>query len=295
MKTTRTIRTARTPRTTREIYSDLNQPIRSKNRAPLAPTPPAYTPRPRVHTQRQYTDTTAFRSIDDKTQTVEYVINSGRKTKAAQVQNWIDEFQPSPIEILRKIAEVSQPHQKLLTLICNELEKFPPDKLKDPISELNNDAFDEIAGIKIRSHDLEGEIENLKYEEDDLKRQLKEAEDDLQKTKEEYERYKRLVDMSTFNHFDNEQETKKRNDQVQMLTTKLRNDDESVQYNALWGENKHLSDETKKLESKIEQQRKLHEEFIHKRALKIAEKRTKPAIEQAEDDEYFAKSQPKQT
>lgn len=286
IRTSKTPRTARTARAARDMYCDLNQPIRSQNRTPLAPTAPAYTPRPRISTQRQFTDTTMFRSVDDKTQTVDYLINSGRKTKAAEVQAWIDEFSPSPIEILRKIAQVSQPHTHLLNLICDELEKFPPEKLKDPINELNDDAIDQIAGIKIRSHDLEGEIEDLKIEENELQIKLKEAKENLAKTKDEYDRYKRLVEMATFDSYDKEEEMKKRQKEVEMLTKKPKNDEDSLKYNALWGENNHLRDETQKLINKIEQQRKLHQEFTHRKALKEAAKTDLPHIQSTIDENF---------
>lgn len=287
IKTSRTPRTARTARTAHDMYSDLNQPIRSQNRTPLAPTAPAYTPRPRISTKRQFTDTTMFRSVDDKTQTVDYLINSGRKTKAAEIQAWIDEFSPSPIEILRKIAQVSQPHTHLLNLICDELEKFPPEKLKDPIVELNDDAFDQIAGIKIKSHDLEGEIEDLKLEENELQDRLKEAKEKLAKTKDEYERYSRLVQMTTFDSYDNEIEMQKRQKEVEMLTKKPKNDEDSLKYNALWGENNHLRDETQKLINKIEEQRKLHQEFTHRWALKQASKKELPHIQSTIDENFL--------
>ncbi|OHT07180.1 hypothetical protein TRFO_01314 [Tritrichomonas foetus] len=290
MKSVRTFRTARTPRTARtgpEIYMDLNNPVRNKTRTPLAPAPPAYTPRPRVHTQRQFTDTTSFRAVDEKTHSVESVINSGRKSKAAQVQAWIDEFNPSPIEVLRKIAQVSQPHQHLLNLICDELEKYPPEKLKDPIHELNDDAFDQITGIKIRSQDLEGETEELRIEEEELKRKLKEAEDNLAKTKDEYDRYKRLVSMSTFTSYEKEQEALKTNHQVELLTTKPVNTNDSKRYNSIWGENNHLRDETKKLQKKIDQERSKHHEYTQRKAMKIAEKRNVPLVESTTDEEFL--------
>lgn len=290
MRNVRTIRTSRTPRTARtarDMYCDLNQPIRSQNRTPLTPSAPAYTPRPRVSTQRQFTDTTLFRSVDDKTQTVDYVINSGRKTKAAEVQQWIDEFSPSPIEILRKIAQVSQPHAHLLNLICDELEKFPPEKLRDPINELNDDAFDQIAGIKIRSHDLENEIEDLKLEENELKAKLKESKENLAKIKDEYDRYTRLVQMASFDSYENDEEMKKRQKEVEMLTKKPKNDEDSIKYNALWGENNHLRDETQKLINKIDEQRKLHQEFTHRQALKKAAKNQLPHIQSTIDESFL--------
>ena len=287
MRNVRTIKTARTPRGTMDIYTELNQPMKTRRGTPLAPNPPTLTPRPRVPQKKQLSDTTSFRMVDEHLHSVETIINTGRKTKAQQIQAWIDEFNPPPIEVLRKIAQVSQPHQHLLNLICDELEKFPPEKLKDPIHELNDDALDQISGIKSRSHDLEDQTKELKGEEAELRKRLKAAEENLKKTKEEYDRYLKLVEMSTFDEYKKEVEMKKKAQQVEMLNIKTSNDDESFKYNSIWGENNYLREETKKLQDQIEKQRKLHEEFNHRRAMKLAEKRYVPLKDKTKDEEFL--------
>lgn len=93
--------------------------------------------------------------------------------------------------------------------------------------------------------------------------------------------------MASFDSYENDEEMKKRQKEVEMLTKKPKNDEDSIKYNALWGENNHLRDETQKLINKIDEQRKLHQEFTHRQALKKAAKNQLPHIQSTIDESFL--------
>lgn len=283
-------RTPRTSRTIPEIYIDLNQPIRSKTRTPVEPAAAYPSPRPRILSSRTTTDTSTFRSVDDRTQRLETIIASSRREKSQQLQQWIEEFKPTPIEVLRKIAAVSDPHRSVLTLIADELSRFPPNALIDPLDEMNCDAMDEIANIKIKSHDLQRHMRELETEEKDLKRKLQEALDKQEKARQEYERYKKLIEVSTFNSHKEDIEEEQRCNEERIMKQNQANSEESVRYNQLWGENKHLRNETAKIQGKIDEQRKYHQEFTTRRAMEIFDSRQIQEVEPILENEFISAS-----
>jgi hypothetical protein len=212
------------------------------------------------------TDATAFRSVDDTTISLDVIISSARKDKAAQVQAWIDEFHPPPIEILRKIAEVSPPHQRVLTLICDELAKFPPANLQEPILDVRDDAAAQISDIKARLNSLLRRTEELEGEEDELQLQLARAKERHAEAKIEYDRYLRLIGVSSFNAIEAER-LQQRRDDSESMSKPTEEHRESTRYNELWGENRHLKAEIEKIQAKIDDQRAYHVEYARKKAM----------------------------
>ena len=73
-------------------------------------------------------------SIRREIQSIDAIISAARRDKAAQIQSWIDATGPTPMQILRRIAEESPPHAGVLTLICDELEKSILSKMADEVS-----------------------------------------------------------------------------------------------------------------------------------------------------------------
>jgi regulator of replication initiation timing len=256
----------RAARTARNLYAELNQPIRNQGRAPLPPEPPAASPRPRIVAGKALTDTARFRSVEDRTLSLESIISSARRGSAADIQAWIEGHDPSPIAILRRIASVSPPHERVLTLIADELARFPLGSLEEPIFELNDDAMDEISDIQGRIHDLARETEALEQEEELLKGQLAEARAARAEVQSEWERYRNLIGRSTFTpQGDAERDAQQRRAEALIL----RGDEEherSVTYNQLWGANKFLKGETEALQAKINEQRAYHASYIAKKA-----------------------------
>jgi hypothetical protein len=217
--------------------------------------------------RRTPTDATTFRSVDDTTISLDTIISSARKDKAAQVQAWIDQFHPPPIEILRRIAEVSPPHQRVLTLISAELSKFPPANLQEPILDVRDDAIDQMSNIKSRLNGVLRQTEELEGEEEELQLQLTRAKGRQAEAKREYDRYVRLIGVSTFNAIEAERLQKRRDDSEQQMAKPADEHSESTRYNELWGENRHLKAEIEKLKAKIDDQRAYHVEYSRKKAI----------------------------
>lgn len=73
---------------------------------------------------------------DISTKSVETIISNTRKVQENQIQKWIDEVNPGPFEILKRISEISSPHHSILSKIIPELENI----VTSPqyLSELNN-------------------------------------------------------------------------------------------------------------------------------------------------------------
>lgn len=267
--------TARATRPANTLFTDLNQPIRNKKRGPVDVEPVVQTPRGRIRSQRgMMTDTATFRSVGDKTQTVDSLMKSVRRDKTSRVQQWINENDPKPLEILRHIAEESQPHKRILTLICDQLEAFPPSALQEPIVDLNDDAADEIANIRVRSHDMAQCIDDLAEEENALDEELEDARSRWRDAKAERDRYADLVNASTFEAIEKEREDEERASwrAKELVQTTRR------AYNELWGENKHIKSELSKMQKKIDDQRKIHQELIAQRAMEIIEERMIPDV-----------------
>lgn len=265
-------RTARTPRTANNLFSDLNQPIRNRTRTPVVSDVPVQTPRPRIYSQRSVTDTTGFKSVSENTKSIDVLMSSARRDKAAQIQSWIEYENPKPLEILRKIAEVSPPHNRILTLICDELSKFPPSSLQEPIFDLNDDAADQMAEIHMKARTITRETEDLEREEADLLSQLEAAKKAHSKAQAEHDRMKHLLEISTFNEYEKEQREQRLREQERQGKPSSVDYKDSNRYNELWGENRHLKNEMEKLTAKIDEHRKFHKEFTKRRAEEKAEK-----------------------
>jgi hypothetical protein len=271
-------RTARGDRSARELFIDLNQPIRSKTRPPVAPDPPIPAPRPRIPPQKLSTDACRFRSVDDKTLSIDAIINSTRREKASELQPWIDSEDPTPIDILRRIAAASSPHSRVLTLIADELSRFPAADLREPLADLDADAVDELTSVAVRTHDLTRRAEELQGEADALRAQLARAIERRDAARTEWERSKRLIDAATFHEVADTGDARSRADAGGGGRA------ETAMYNELWGENKHWRGEIEKIDIQIEEHRKYHREYTARRALAAYEAEAARATEKKEPE-----------
>jgi regulator of replication initiation timing len=154
-----------------------------------------------------------------------------------------------------------------LTLIADELAKFPPSALQEPILDMNDDAIDQISAIKSRMYDLSRETEKLEQEEEILKQKLADAQQRQAEVKKEWERYKHLIASSTFEDIDRESIEARRKEEEELIARGDHEHDKSISYNELWGANKFLKGETEKLQAKINEQRAYHEQYIAKKAI----------------------------
>jgi cell division septum initiation protein DivIVA len=270
--------TARGDRSARELFLDLNQPIRSKTRPQVAPDPPVPPPRPRIPPQKLSTDACRFRSVDDKTLSIDSIIKSTRRDRASELQSWIDSDNPPPIDILRRIAALSPPHSRVLTLIADELSRFPAADLREPLVDLDADAVDELTSVAVRTHDLTRRAEELQREAEALRAQLARAIERRDAARTEWERYRRLIDAATFHEVGN------RGTGSTRVQTGEGGRAEATMYNGLWGENKHLRGEIEKIDIQIEEHRKYHREYTAQRALAAYEAETARDAEKKEPE-----------
>jgi cell shape-determining protein MreC len=214
--------------------------------------------------------------VEDTTVSLDVIISSARRGKAADVQAWIDEFHPEPIEVLRRIASVSPPHQRILTLISDELARFPPANLPEPILDLADDAVDQISDISQRLRDLTKETEDLENEEKLLNTQLMRAKERQAEAKREYERYCHLIGVSSFGLREEERLEERRQESEMEIAKITDTPTETARYNELWGENRHLRNEIGKLQAKIDEQREYHREYALRKAMAVVQSRLDP-------------------
>ena len=274
-------RTARTPRTSKRLYVELNRPIRNKSRDPVEPETPARTPRPRMAWQRGFTDTKTFTSVAEQTKSLELIMSSSRKGKAAEIQEWIEKFGPGPIEILRKVAAESTDLSRVLTLICDELERFPPERLQDQIEELDDGTVQALNGIKVRSCDLQKQAREMQEEEDALMEKLAEVTERKRIVDEENRVCHVLLNESTFEeHAKSMLET---TEARQRVPSKKELSSKVPSHTELWGENNHLRGEMQKLEQKINEHRKYHRDFTTRRALAVVKSKLIQDVEFIEE------------
>ena len=270
MSALRSPRSDRGKRPKPALYDDLNKPIRE--RKPIVEwDAPGQTPRPRTPRQRKVTDTSAFTVLSDHTQSLESVMSTVRKNKTARVQAWINEKSPKPIEILRRIAQESPAHARVLNLICDELDKFPESSLRDPALAMNEKARSEIDGARARSRDIGIEMDRIEMEEDELVAALEAAKERHGRLVERLETLKYVMCRSTFTEHEKEMMERNAQHQEALMSTRRESCRDSERYNVLWCENTQLKSESKRLQELIDAERNFHREFVKDRAMKIVE------------------------
>ena len=265
-------------RTPKAIYAELNRPIRGGSREPVEPGRPARTPRPRRMWQKTATDTRRFAKVNEYSQTLEGMMATKRRGRAARVMEWIEECRPGPIEILRRIASESAVHERVLSLICDELEKFPPGSLEE--GEIEDGTLEELNGIKVRSCDMQRYARDLEREEDELLDCLEEVKQKKRAADEERRLLQGLLEASTFAAFEQEKEE---NAEIGQVIEKKQK--KSPVYNELWGVNRHLREELEKLQQMIDAHRKYHEEFTTARAMGVVKSRMIQDVELITEEE----------
>lgn len=111
-----------------DLYVRLNQKNRTTKRTSRTQQ------QPKMHLPQTNLSHNENQSIKIDSQTVESVISSTRKIRENEIQQWIDQEHPGPIEVLKRISEVSIPHHSVLTKIISELENIISNPL--PPSEM---------------------------------------------------------------------------------------------------------------------------------------------------------------
>ena len=230
----------------------------------------------------------AFRKVENSTINVENVLLSSRKSKEDQVQKFINEFNPKPLQVLQKIAQVSDMHKSILTKIISELQNYPEEDLGDPLAEIGRDAITEITAAKLRTIDLDNQNTEFDEEIDQLTKELEAAKEARERAIVEHDRIQTLVSKSTFEIYDAEERERQIEKQIEIMKPK-KDDEETNKYNALWGETRHLTGEIQKLENLIKEERN----FQIDHAIRMAEKmlnQPKPdtSMEEIDDVDKYA-------
>ncbi|EAY15123.1 hypothetical protein TVAG_392400 [Trichomonas vaginalis G3] len=255
-------------RNIKTLYEDLNNPIRSRDRNPLPPPPKsARTISTTSRTARPSFNPKNFHQVENSTVSVENVIITSRKDKEDQVQAFIDEFHPPPIQILQKIAQVSKNHKSVLLKIINELKQYKEENLHEPVADLSNDAITKITSLRLKTIDMDREIDESRNLNTILYEELEDAKKKLEKAQQEYNRIKTVYDASSFTIYDSTRNEKEIQKELDALPKKP-SQKETMKYNALWGENKHLKSEIQKTLDKLGEERQYQLSVIAKRAIK---------------------------
>lgn len=249
----------RRKKTADEIYSDLNRPSTIKVRKATERTVKSMRLNPPATS-----DTMPFSNILQKTPNVDQIINSNRRTNTDIVQRWIDEFNPGPFDIMRKIANISQPHQKILTYIADELQKLV---LKPRPPSAVNKRRTELSKMRLEINSVDALIDEEHDRQDILKSRLKE----LIAQKEALENHLSVINRTI--HSQTFDKSRERTARMQEEAAEAANETaermkrkRASRMNELGGENRHLRDELEKVTELLKEQRVLHNKYAEYRA-----------------------------
>lgn len=203
---------------------------------------------------------------------VEDLMKSSRRANVDSVREWIYESQRGPFEILRKIAEVSPIHRKILTLICDDLERLmlkpqPPRGPRSARRSVSKSPFPDtgdieraLAEARTRKSDLGAEMKKLRAERDALQTEF----NLLNRTLSE-----QTFEASARRHAE-EQVKREEDARAAVLARKQQS---SAMYNRLWGENRHLRSEIERVHVKLSAHRAIHEKYCAYRANEVISSR----------------------
>lgn len=247
---------------------DLNRPSTIKVRKATERTPKSARVNP---PPERNSDLPQFSNIIQKTSNVDHIINSNRRTNADIVQRWIEEFNPGPFDIMRKIANISQPHRKLLTVITDELQKVV---LKPRPPSSVNKRQTELSRMRLEL----GSVQTLIDEEQDTRRLLKQRLDELIAQKETLESKLAVINRTMNSQtFKTSQERTQREQEaaaeLAKATSEREKREKKSRLNELGGENRHLRDELEKITELLDEQRRLHNKYAEHRANVVIQSR----------------------
>ena len=250
-------------RNVNDLFSELNKPIRNKNRAPVELDGKSVKTNAPLTPRKGIINALNFKTVELNINELETVLTSSRKDKEAIVQDWIEAFKPNHIQTLEKIAKESENHRRILESIINELKLFPDLCTDDVFGELAKDANEQSISCKVRILKLHEELKNLEEQKQSLFHKIEGAKFDISRSNEEQRKINLMIGKSKL-----AESVKK---QIPVMKSVLFYDeqgttDNTLRYNTAWGENKHLKSETKKLIEKINEERNYHLQYCMKTA-----------------------------
>lgn len=214
-----------------------------------------------------------FEQISSST-SIESILSTSRKMKEVDMQYWIDAQEPSPLEILEKIAEDSSAHTNIMKKIIYELENLG-DVEDDDLFKHTEAKYDEIVRLQLETSDMEKQIKDLNQQITELNGILQAEKARQELERKEYESYEALMKRSTFTPPPPKivEPPKK----VERTLTKAEAEEEEANINSLMGENRYLKDQMTTILARIEENREYMTSFTMNSAKRIykASKRKK--------------------
>ena len=256
-----------------KIYADLNRPARVRPKR--VHERPIRSSRWDAANGRTLTDARRFTNSYRIHDNAEDVISATRRRNVEMVQRWIDENDPSPFEILRKIASVSQPHRKLLTTISEELEKIILRPRPPPTTNIR---ARDVSAIKLESRDVQNTIDELNRKHESLVECLEQLKEKKQKLQDELATLKRAAEGQTFAEENKTEQTPEPihdNKASEALQKRKR----TKRFNELWGENRHLRTELERVSARLTRERELHDMYAEYRASAIVAAKQVQSVE----------------
>ena len=244
-----------------ELYNDLNSPRKKKMKILNNSIDTNFTP------QKKHISSLNFKKIEELDENLDSIILSSRKNKENEIDNLIKKNDLTPIEILKEISNKSHQHKHLLLKIIENLEEIKNIESINPLIELSNDAQESIVRLKLQITLNKKDIENIQYEIFNINTEIEKINKSNDILRKEYNKYFQMVQNSTFLsktikdiEFDKKNLVERYNYQS--------NIEESVKYNTLWGENKRLKSEIKRLNTKVNEERIFHQNYSLKNSTK---------------------------
>lgn len=249
-------------RTSSDLYKLLNRPSPTRE-----PRKEKQKINPRVSAVIEKNMTQTLNLINPDLCKIDTVTKEVTKKREDELEAWIEENQPDNLDILRKIAEISPYHSRIMTTIVAELRTVLPTETE----EENNESEKNITrtrNYKNKTYDLIVQTEKLRKENEEFRAKLNELKKKKEEIKNECNVYERLIDQAGFSEY--EQEIVEENENMKQ---KQKEYDHNVKqkkanmFNQLWGANRHLRNEIEKMNDRIADQRRYHNEYTHKVAL----------------------------
>ena len=203
----------------------------------------------------------------------EKLVRNRRKQKEDSVLKWITEENPDSLEILKKIGEISPTYEKVLNLICEELEKIPVHQRQE---FSNEKAQQEIQLLNSQRNSLGLSLEALETKRNHLEKEVNELEAQYATLVEEANHYNDIVQQLSYNSSEDFQLIQLNEEFQKIKEEKVLKTSLSSKRNDIMGQNHHLWFEKKRLLKLIEEEREQQLQYIHQKALQQLFKNQEP-------------------
>jgi chromosome segregation ATPase len=186
------------------------------------------------------------------------------------LQAWIDATLPTPVAILREIADVSPPHDAVLTKIACELEHAVLVSRPAPLIAANAS----FSYLLFEIHDLRKEIDALDAPEERLTEQLRRLDEEKKDLEWQIAEMRRTLDGQTFEKYRKRQRELDaiRDAEDERRAAKI-GEERKARLHELWGERHSLREEIAGQSNRLREERTRHEWYAESRANAVIEER----------------------